>query len=259
MRGYLAAIWQCRHFWLALVGMDLRERYRGSVLGIGWFLVQPICMTAVLCLVFQEVFNLEITVYGPQVLAGLAFWNYFVAVTVQSCMCFFQGESYIRQCPVPLAIYPLRATLGGAVYFLISLSVVIVASWIFRGFGNLAMLPALLPALALLLVFGWSMAILMGLANVFFHDTQHIAEVVCQVLFYATPIIYTRDNFGPHMGAVLKLNPLASFLELVREPILHGTIPGPMTYAMALLTTLLTFAAATFALSRLHNRLIFRL
>jgi ABC-type polysaccharide/polyol phosphate export permease len=259
MRGYLAAIWQCRHFWLALVGMDLRTRYRRSILGIGWSLLQPICMTVVLCMVFQQVFQKDISVYGPQVLAGLAFWNYFLAVTVHSCMCFFHGEAYIRQCPTPLAIYPLRATLGGAVHFLMALIVVIAATWIFNGFGNLAALVSLLPTMVLLLIFGWSMAMLMGLANVYFHDTQHLAEVVCQILFYATPIIYTRDDFGPRMGRVLQFNPIASFLDLLREPILEGKIPGAMTYATAGLTTLAIFCVATFALTRLQQRLIFRL
>ncbi len=259
MRGYLAAIWQCRHFWLALVGMDLRTRYRRSVLGIGWSLLQPICMTVVLCTVFHQVFHKDIAVYGPQVLAGLAFWNYFVAVTIHSCMCFFHGEAYIRQCPTPLAIYPLRVTLGGAIHFGMALVVVILTAWLFHGFGNLGVLPALLPALVLLLIFGWSMAMLMGLANVFLHDTQPIAEVVCQILFYATPILYTRADFGSRMGWVLQLNPLASFLDLLREPILNCTVPSATAYATAALTTLATFGAATFALTRLQSRLIFRL
>lgn len=259
MQGYLASVWQCRHFWLALVGMDLRTRYRRSALGIGWSLLQPLCMTLVFCAVFQHVFEKDITVYGPQVMAGLAVWNFFLAVTVQSCMCFFQGEAYIRQFPAPLAIFPLRVTLGGAVHLLMALLVVVAASWTFTGFGNLAALPALLPGLALLLVFGWSMAMLMGLTNVFFHDTQHLAEVVCQLLFYATPIIYSHDDFGPRMRWVLDLNPLASFLELIREPILRGTLPSAGAYLTATLTTAIAFAAATFALNRLHHRLIFRL
>jgi ABC-type polysaccharide/polyol phosphate export permease len=175
-------------------------------------------------------------------------------------MCFFHGEAYIRQCPTPLAIYPLRVMLGGAVHFLMALVVVIAAAWLFKGFGNLMALLSLVPTLTLLLIFGWSMAMLMGLANVFFHDTQHISEVVCQILFYATPIIYTREDFaGPRMGWVLQLNPLASFLDLIRDPILKGTIPGPTTYALAALTTLAAFGAATWALARLHHRLIFRL
>ena len=57
MQAYLAAIWNCRFFWLSLVKIDLRSRYRGSVLGICWSLLHPIAMTAILCVVFQVAFN----------------------------------------------------------------------------------------------------------------------------------------------------------------------------------------------------------
>src|SRR5262249_18391644 len=56
MQAYLGAIWRCRYFWLSLVRMDLRHRYRGSVLGLGWSLLHPIAMTAILCTVFHHLF-----------------------------------------------------------------------------------------------------------------------------------------------------------------------------------------------------------
>lgn len=260
MGGYLAAVWRCRHFWLALVGMDLRTRYRRSVLGIGWSLLQPVCMTVILCTVFYKIFGMDPRTYGAYILAGLAFWNYFLAVTVHSCQCFFHGEAYIRQFPTPLAIYPLRATLGGAFHFVLALGVVIAASWLFHGFGNLLALPALVPTLLMLLVLGWSLALIMGFANVYFQDTQHLSEVVSQILFYATPIIYTSENLRSHtISQVLQANPLTTFLRLIREPILEGRVPDLSTYGTAALTTLLTFTVAAATLARYHTRLIFRM
>jgi ABC-type polysaccharide/polyol phosphate export permease len=96
---------------------------------------------------------------------------------------------------------------------------------------------------------------------VFFQDTQHLAEVVFQVLFYATPIIYEADKLqsGPHMKMLLQLNPLTSFLNLIRQPILHAQVPDATTYLTATLTTLAVFSIAAFTLARLHSRLIFRL
>src|SRR5919199_1280608 len=101
MRSYLAAVWRCRYFWLSLVKMDLRTRYRRSVLGLGWSLLHPIAMTTILCAVFYSIFHKPIPVYAPFVLAGLATWNYIVPSTLQGCQCFFLGESYIRQYPAP--------------------------------------------------------------------------------------------------------------------------------------------------------------
>lgn len=260
MQGYVAAVWQYRFFWLALVGMDLRTRYRRSVLGIGWSLLHPICMTFVLCMVFQHIFGQNnIRRYGPELMAGLAFWNYFLAVTLHSCQCFYHGEAYIRQCPTPLAIYPLRTALGGAVHFVMALGVVIAAAWLFNGVGNPLPLLSLLPTLLLLIVFGWSLALLMGFAHVFFNDTQHIVEVACQILFYATPIIYTQTVTAPRMRWMMASNPLATFLQLIREPILDGKFPAAATYATAAAITLGVFALAALTLHRLQDRLIFRM
>jgi ABC-type polysaccharide/polyol phosphate export permease len=259
MRGYVAAVWRCRHFWLSLVGMDLRTRYRRSVLGVGWSLLQPICMSVIFCVVFQQFFGVDPAEYGAFVLAGLAFWNYVLAVSLHSCLCFFYGEAYIRQSPMPLAIYPLRSALGGAFHFLLALIVVVAASWLFHGFDNLATLPALIPAILLLLVFGWSLALLMGFATVYFQDTQHVTEVAAQVLFYATPIIYTPEALGDRFGWILRLNPLASFLALIRDPILKCRIPDAGSYGIAGLTTLALFSFACVTLFRLQHRLIFRM
>src|SRR5882762_4854793 len=161
MSDYLGSIWRCRYFWLALVKNDLRTRYRRSVLGMGWSLLHPIAMTAVLTVVFTQLFGQDPKTYAPMVLAGLACWNYIRTVTIQGCQCLFQGESYIRQYPAPLAIYPLRTTLGATIHFLLALLVVLGLMWFIKG-GEFALLPllSLLPTLCLLFIFCWSLGVL---------------------------------------------------------------------------------------------------
>src|SRR5262245_57795032 len=112
MLAYLAAVWRYRFFWLALVRMDLRTRYRGSVLGIAWSLPRPLAMTCILCIAFSSLFNVDLRTYGPFLLVGLTTWSYVVTCTVGGSQCFFQAETYIRQQPTPLAIYSLRTVLG---------------------------------------------------------------------------------------------------------------------------------------------------
>src|SRR5262249_55714639 len=150
MIGYLGSIWRCRYFWLSLVKMDLRTRYRRSVLGMGWSLLDPIAMTVILCVVFQKLMMPEGGggEYAPYLMAGLAAWNFLMTATTQGCGCFFQGESYIRQHPAPLAIYPLRTALGALIHFFMALLVVIAMSWFLQvnGFDNLATLWCLVPS-----------------------------------------------------------------------------------------------------------------
>lgn len=260
MAPYLRDIWRLRHFWLALVRIDLRSRYRRSMLGVGWSLLHPVAMTVVLCTVFSTLFKAEVRTYAPFLLAGLITWNYVVAVLNHGCHCFFQGEAYIRQYPAPLAIYPLRSVLGAGVHFLLGLAVVIVMVWGLNGFGNVAALPSLLPTFLMMFIVGWSLTILMGVVNVLFHDTQHLMEVLIQILFYVTPIIYPAQVLRErNLEWALMLNPAANFLELIRKPILEGVVPSPGTYLLAGITTLAAAALAMLTLWKAERKLIFYL
>ncbi len=236
MTSYLSEIWRLRYFWMALVRIDLSNRYRRSMIGIGWSLLHPIAMTIVLCVVFSQLFGQNIREYAPNVLSGLIFWNFITAVMNQGCQCFFQGESYIRQHPAPLAIYPLRTALGAGIHFMFGLCVVLALVWILNGFGNLPALLSLVPTLIFMFIFGWALAICMGVINVLFQDSQHLIEVLLQILFYVTPIMYPEKMISErHLERFVNLNPLAIMLKMLRQPILDGQLPSLGTYMLGIL------------------------
>ena len=264
MTGYLSNIWRLRHFWLALVRIDLGRRYRGSIIGIGWSLLQPIAMTIVLCIVFSQIFGQPIRTFAPLLLSGLTFWNFLMAVVLQGCQCFFHNESYIRQHPAPLAIYPLRTTLGAGFHFLLGLAIAVVFVWCVNGFGNVPALLSLVPTLLLLFIVGWSLAVCMGVANVMFQDSQHLIEVFMQIMFYLTPTIYPAslliEKLEKHHAAwLMNLNPFAVLLDMIRQPLLYGALPSPVTTAFGVLTGLVAVSAASLALRCFEKRMIFYL
>jgi ABC-type polysaccharide/polyol phosphate export permease len=268
MGAYCSAVWRCRYFWLALVGMDLRSRYRGSVLGMGWSLLQPVAMTGIICLVFCRLFNQTVGAMAAYVMVGLACWNYLLTAMLSGCLCFFQGEQYIRQYPAPMAIYPLRTVLAAAFHLALALAVGFLLAVACGGADSLSPRALLTLPLTLLLflVAGWSLALLAGVATVFFRDTRHLAEVGFQVVFYLTPVFYPKDLLAGHgLGWVVDWNPVVPFLDLARLPLgaLTGgataAVPGPDVFARAALVTLLLAGAAVLALTRLEKRLIFHL
>jgi lipopolysaccharide transport system permease protein len=183
---------------------------------------------------------------------------------MQGCQSFFQGESYIRQYPAPLAIYPLRTTLGAGFHFLLGFSIALVFVWCVNGFGNLPALLSLLPTFALLFVVGWSLAVCMGVANVMFQDSQHLIEVFMQIMFYLTPIMYYPDMVlekleKVHLAWVLRWNPFAILLELIRQPLLYGELPSLRAIGMGALVGLVAVSAAALALKSFEKRMIFYL
>lgn len=260
MYAYFKAIWACRYFWLSLVKMDLRTRYRGSVLGIGWSLLQPLAMTAILCTVFCRVFNQDVRQYAPFLLAGLTCWSYLTNVCLAGSNCFFQGEMYIRQYPAPMAIYPLRTVLGASFHFCMALSLVLVLSGVLNGFSSLLALLYLIPTLLLLLILGWALSTLFGLATVRFRDTHHLAELALQALFYLTPVMYQPEMLLKRgLGYLIKFNPVVPFLNLLRLPILEGRIPPMTTFLWASLIVLVAVSLAAAALKSQERKLIFHL
>ncbi|MFO0879532.1 MAG: ABC transporter permease [Gemmataceae bacterium] len=263
MIDYLGKMWHCRYFWLSLVRIDLRARYRRSLLGVGWSLVRPVALTIILCVVFQRLFRRTDTwTYAPYILSGLACWDYIVTATKQGCQCFFQGESYIRQHPTPIAVFSLRTALTETFHFLIALLVLLGLAWYVNGFGNLPALVSLIPTLALLFIFIWSLATLAGFANVYFQDTQHLMDVVFQIIFYATPIIYYPQDLGQGSRLymlVTTCNPLVPLLRLLRDPILYAQVPSVEIYSAAMLTVFCTAGLAMAVCARLQRQLIFQL
>ncbi len=274
MHAYLGAIWKCRFFWLSLVKMDLRSRYRGSLLGLCWSLLHPIAMTTILCVVFRFAFHQALDTYAPLVFTGLTFWGFISASVIQGCNCFFQGESYIRQFPAPMAIYPLRNVLGAAFHFGIGMMLAIVIGFVYgpdvreiygnpsaTRFHQLLSLPSLLPTCLLLLMLGWSLSILFGLLSVRFRDTRHLTEIALQGMFYLTPVMYTIDTFKnqQRLTRLLHCNPLVPFLDLIREPILFGRVPSLATYALSAAVVSVSVLLAMAALRIEERRLIFHL
>jgi ABC-type polysaccharide/polyol phosphate export permease len=258
--GYFRTIWHLRHFWMALVRSDLRSRYRRSMIGIGWSLLHPIAMTAILCTVFGSLFQMQVRTFCPFLISGLVTWYFIVAAVTQGSQCFFQGESYIRQVPAPLAIYPLRTVLGAGFHLVLGLLVALVLAWCMNGIGHPAGLVGIIAVLPLLFIFGWAMALLFGIMNVLFQDTQHLLEVGLQIAFYCTPIMYPPKMLRERgLGWVIEYNPVTPFLEMIRQPIIEGHVAPLSVFAMAALYALLAAAGAALLLAKFERKVIFYL
>lgn len=257
---YLHSVWNYRYLWWSLATLDIRTRYRRSVLGLGWSLLHPLAMTAVICVFWSALWGIDPKDFAPSLMAGLTFWQFVTACAKDGCKSFTRGEAYIRQCPMPMAIYPLRVALVAAFHYLMALSAVLLLTWILQGFDTLLTLPVLIPAVASFIVFGWSLAVLTGLANLYFPDTSHITTIVLQVLFYVTPIIYEPERLRGHgMDWIVDFNPFAALLEIIRNPILHGQLPSAMAVGVGMAAILVALGCATAVLARLQHRIIFQL
>jgi ABC-type polysaccharide/polyol phosphate export permease len=133
--------------------------------------------------------------------------------------------------------------------------------WTLQGFDNVPALLSLIPTIVLLFIFGWALAICVGVLNVLFQDCQHLTEVLLQVLYFFTPIFYYPDKLLEHEGLRLlyKANPLVHMVDLLREPILLGNFPSWQIYGMTSIAVAIAVVAAALTLMRFERRIIFYL
>lgn len=256
----LREIWNRRHFWMSLAVNDLRTRYRRSLLGMGWSLLNPICMTVVICIAFHGVFDIPVVDYALYLMTGFAVWTYLSTSVTEGSMTFYRAEGFIRSYPAPLGVYPLRVTLGISLHLLTTLVATLVATTIVNGIPSLWSLVSLGPTLVLLFLFGWATTVLCGIANVYFPDTQHLAQIGLQILFYLTPIIYpTKSIGGQGFVTLLAFNPITPLITLVRDPIVCSQVPPFQMYLAAIATTTMLVTVANILLLRLQNHIVFKL
>lgn len=261
MIHHLTAIWKFRHFLMALVKLDLRLRYRRSVLGIGWSLLNPIAMTVVYVLVFSGLFaNGDPSVVVPYVVIGLAVWNFLRESVVTGCKSLISNESYIRQSPLPYGLYPLRTVFGQAIHSGIALGVALAVTFVYAPNTNPVGMLYALPGLVLLLFTSWGFATLFSFLNVYFQDTSHLLEVAAQLVFFLSPVAFPSNILADKgMKWLVDINPVAMFMDLIRTPIMSGAPPSGQLLLIGLGFTVATGALAAGTTAWLQKRVIFHL
>lgn len=259
-KEYWIRIWQLRFFLWTMVQLDLRNRYKRSILGIGWSMLQPILMTVVLCTVFATLFQMDLTEYAPFVVSGLGIWAFIANSMTEGCNSISTGEKYIRAHPMPLAIYPIRTLLSISVQFLIILLLTVVITLFFKGYENPIAIIGIVPSLIILAVFGWSMGVIFGFANIHFPDTLHITVVVLQIVYYLTPIFYPPELINSTIvQTILKYNPLGVYVSIVRDPLVYSRFPPVGDLLYACVATAVCVLLAIRALVKYERTLIFHL
>ncbi len=254
MRDYWAGIWKSRYFWMHLALADLRSRWRRSFFGALWSIIQPLGMTALLAVVFSQMFNTNFVTYAPYVLSGILIWEFMMANVTGGSLAFVQADAYIKQCKHPLAIYTLRTVLGSLI--VLALASVALFGW------SLVVLPqnfgwSWIAALSILPVLGlvaWPLATLLAYIGVRFRDVPHAMGLVMQALWFVSPVYFEEKMFRQGgLDILVDWNPIYHILQLIRAPLLQGQLPTLTNYAFSLGSAVL-FGLLAWAVGRTAER-----
>ena len=258
MLGNLGELVRYRELVRNLVVRDLKTRYKNSVLGFFWSLVNPLLMMAVFSIVFTYMMpNRSIPHFPIFALCAILPWNFFSASIMGSISSIVGNAHLIKKVYFPREVLPLSTVLSNLVNFLLALIVLISALYAV-GIG-LTPWALLLPVVIFVqLVFTLGLALILATVNVFYRDVAMIMDVLLLAWFFLTPVMYPIDIL-PQQAVVLGinvsvqrltyiLNPMASLIASYRS-ILYGSIQGGRPGPPALdffLRTALTSAAMLF-------------
>ncbi|PSB01597.1 ABC transporter permease [Merismopedia glauca] len=216
------------HLWdlvIQLVSRELKLRYKRSVLGIAWTLLNPLLQLLVFATVFRGVLQLNIPHYASSVFCGLMVWNWFQSSLTDGTGVINANPTLIRQPGFPSIILPIVVILVHMVHFLLALPVLV----IFLLIDGVMLQTTLwqLPLLMLLqLGFTAGLSYILAATNVMFHDTRYTVGVLLQLLFYATPIFYDLSHIPVRYQFWYQLNPIAHLVTAYRGILIQGVPPN---------------------------------
>ena len=242
-----------------LVKRDLHVKYRDSILGYLWSMLNPLLTMLVITMVFSH-FVRHIDDYSLYVLSGLLFWNMASLGLFLGASSIVSNATLMRKIKIPGLVFPFVALGTSGTNLLFSL-VPYTVLFIFFGLDVPAQIY-LFPLLLLVFVIFLSGLILMfATLNVFFRDVSHVMEPVLNLVFYATPILYDRnsDMVPDHIATLLLLNPFTHFIEAFRAVIFKSQ---PITLSSVAIMVVLAGVSLTFGLflyRRYRSQLIFHL
>ena len=203
---------------------DFRARYKNSIMGYFWSLLEPLLMLTVLWLVFTNLMKLQVEYYQLFLLLGIIMWNFYCKATnfglnaiigkpglVQKV--FFPRDILVISGCITATLMSLFESLVFIIFFII---IWVPLSW------NILYLPLIL---AIFFVFALGSSFMLAALNVYYRDIQFIWTVVLQAGFFITPILYPLSIFSPTIQSIIRLNPIAQIIVIARDVVLYSSPP----------------------------------
>lgn len=245
--------------WFTLVSLitrDFKLKYRRSILGVVWSVLNPLLMMCVLAAVFSFFLRFaDIENYPLYLILGNTLFGVMSDSTSSAMMSIIESSSLIKKVRIEKMIFPLEKVLFALVNFCFSL-IAVAAVMIFFQVAptfNILFLPILL---IYVLLFSAGLSLLLSALAVFFRDVCHLWGVVITAWTYATPLFYPTSILPEWMIAAEQFNPMYHYVTYFREIILWGQTPTLEANLLCLLFATVTFAVGFLVFRKLQKRFI---
>ncbi|PJI48017.1 MAG: ABC transporter [Pseudomonas sp.] len=226
----LGSLWAFRGFVTGSIRREFQARYRNSLLGALWTVLNPLAMILVYTLVFSQLMRSRLPgvdnhlAYGFYLCAGFLVWGLFTEITGRSQSMFLDNANLIKKLSFPRICLPAVIIGTALINFAITFTLFLLILTAVDAFPGLALI-ALPPLLAIMLAFAAGLGMLLGVLNVFFRDVGQLFGIVVQFWFWLTPIVYPIAILPTYIRPLVELNPMTPLVGAFQAVLVYQRWP----------------------------------
>ena len=232
MKTFLKNLYKYRFLLGELVKKDIKLKYRSSVLGFLWTMVEPLLTMMVLTLVFSNLLGKGDDNFPVYILCGRLLYSFFSNGTKTALKSIRKHGAMISKVYVPKYMYPLASILSSYLIFLISLIVLVGVALVQKVHLTVHIFQAIVP-LTVILVLTLGVGLLLATLNVFFRDLEYLWSVILMLIMYTCAIFYKVENLKNNSNEwIFRINPLYSVIVMFRDAVFGRSIMAADSYHM---------------------------
>lgn len=236
------ALYRYRFLIHNLVMREIHLKYRGSLVGLMWSLLNPILQLAVYTLAFKQILRVGVEGYPAFLAVGLLPWSFFASAVVAATGAITSNGALVKKLAFPREVLPVATVLFWFAQLLVALLVLVPVLSVVEKIGASWTVLLVVPLLALHLCFTVGVAFALSALATSFRDLTHLTEVGLLLLFWLTPVVYPITMAPPTWQPLLRLSPPGTFSIAYQELLFWGRLPGPGVAGGVLVWPMLSLA-----------------
>ncbi|EHJ02137.1 ABC-2 type transporter [Clostridium sp. DL-VIII] len=249
--NYRALLWE-------FVKKDIKLKYRNSVLGIFWSMINPLLVMIVLTFIFSDLFKNKIPNFPVYILSGKLLYDFF-SLSTNQCLTSITGKSsLIKKIYVPKYLYPLSRVISSFIMFIISFAPLITIMIIMNVPLNKITPLAIYPLISLFFT-ALGIGLFLATVNVFFRDMEHLYSVVLLMIMYMSAIFYSADIIPKNYIVILRFNPIFPLISVFRDCILYGKITTSDNWILCAIYPVVAMIIGLIAFYKNQDKFIFHI
>ena len=231
MLAIFRALWAYRGFILGSVKREFQSKYRNSLLGAAWTIINPLAMIIVYTVIFSQIMRAKLPgvdstfAYSIYLCAGILTWGLFAEIVGRAQNTFLENANLLKKLSFPRLCLPVVVVANAGLNFVIIFGLFTVFLVLSGNFPGLPYL-AVVPVLAVLIVFAIGLGITLGVLNVFFRDVGQFFGIFLQFWFWLTPIVYPASILPEKLQWLMNLNPMARLIAAFQVILVNGQWPN---------------------------------